>query len=106
MRYAWTMRVRPGQADTYVARHRAMGPDMRDLLTRAGYRDYAIFLAGDRVFGTFACDDVDRLGRVLAEDELAAHWRREMAALIENDPDPRTGSLPLLTPIFEHPTRG
>ena len=101
-RYAWTFAIREGRAEEYVTRHREMAPAMREFLTRAGYRDYAIFLSGGRVFGSFVCDDMERMRRHQAEDRAALQWRREMSELVHNDPDPTTGALPLLTPVFWH----
>lgn len=103
MRYAWTMRLRPNCADAYIARHQDLPPDMRATLNRAGYRDYTIFRQGDLLVGTFECDDLEHMKQVLAADKAAAKWRPAMAELVENNtPDPATGLLPLMVPVFHH----
>jgi L-rhamnose mutarotase len=103
LRYAWTMRLKPDCADAYIARHRELPSDMRATLNRAGYRDYTIFRQGDLLVGTFECDDLERMQQVLAADEAALRWRAAMAELVEsNVPDPKTGMLPLMVPVFHH----
>ena len=102
MRFAWTMRLRPGCAETYVERHRAIWPEMRETLTRAGYRNYTIFQQEDLLFGYFECDDFGSLRRFLDQDETAARWRRSMADLVYNAPDPATGFPRLMTEVFRH----
>jgi L-rhamnose mutarotase len=97
------MRLKPNCADAYIARHQNLPPDVRATLNRAGYRDYTIFRQGDLLVGTFECDDLERMKQVLTTDEAAAKWRAAMAELVENNaPDPRTGSLPLMVPVFHH----
>jgi L-rhamnose mutarotase len=97
------MRLRAGCAESYIERHRNLPPDMRATLNRAGYRNYTIFRQGDLLVGTFECDDIVRMQRVLAADAAAARWRAAMAELVENNaPDPETGMLPMMIPIFHH----
>lgn len=105
MRHAWTMRLRPGRGEDYVALHEAIWPEMSDLLDRAGYRNYTIFMRGDLLVGVFDCDDLEAAKAVLAADPTSARWRDAVAALAENDPDPETGFLPLMRPIFHHAGR-
>lgn len=102
MHYAWTMKLKPGCAKAYAEHHAAVWPQMRATLDRAGYRNYTIFLRGDLLVGYFECDDLERMKQVLAADETAARWREVMAPLVHNEPDPQTGFLPLMTPVFHH----
>ena len=106
LRYAWTMRLRPHCADAYITRHRNIAPEMRATLNRAGYRNYSIFRHGDLLIRYFECDDLDRMKQVLAADEAAANWRASMAELVENTPNPQTGFLPLMVPVFHHAGSG
>ena len=102
MRYAWCMRLKPGMAQEYQLRHDRIWPEMKALLSEAGYRDYAIFRYEDLVFGTFATNNLEALLACVKSSPVAARWRAAMAELVENEPDPRTGYQPLLTPIFYH----
>ena len=103
MRYAWSMKLKPGLAEEYKRRHDQIWPEMRAALTEAGFRDYAIFRRDDLLFGTFASDDLqDTLVR-LRGSETAARWRDYMADAVENAPDPETGYLPLLELQFYQP---
>lgn len=67
-RHAFTMRLRPGMAAEYRARHDAIWPELVDLLRRAGVSDYSIHLdpATDVLFavlsrqGDHGMDDLAR----------------------------------------------
>ncbi len=103
MRYAWCMALRPGMAKEYKRRHDEIWPEMKALLHEAGYRDYAIFLHDNQVFGTFATDDFDALLLTVARSPVAARWRAYMADVIDNRPDPATGHQPFLELQFYQP---
>lgn len=97
------MKLKPGKAHEYKQRHDEIWPEMRALLSEAGYRDYAIFQHEDMIIGTFSTDDLKRLLSVLKASPVAARWRESMSALVDNAPDPATGYQSLLEPLFHLP---
>ncbi len=97
------MKLKPGKAHEYKRRHDEIWPEMRALLSEAGYRDYAIFLNEDMIIGTFSTDDLKRLLFILKASPVAARWRESMSALVDNAPDAATGHQPLLEPLFHFP---
>jgi L-rhamnose mutarotase len=97
-RSAFVLRVRPDKIDEYVEAHRAVWPDMLQALSEAGVRNYSIFRDGNRVFGYFESDDLERAAAFLAGQEVCTRWQDAMAALLEERvPD---AGLPPLEEIF------
>ncbi len=84
-RVAWTARLRPDRIDDYITAHTAVWPDVLAAITAAGIRDYSIFLLGDRVIGTYACDDPDESLLLEAAAEVTVRWRAAMRGLFDDD---------------------
>ena len=82
-RSAFVLRVRPDKIDEYVQAHRTVWPDMLQALRDAGIRNYSIFRDGNRVFGYFESDDLERAASFLAGQEVCTRWQDEMAGLLE-----------------------
>lgn len=82
-RVGFVLRVKPDRIDEYVAAHRAVWPEMLAALREAGIRDYSIFRDGNRVFGTFATDDLDATEAFLAAQPACARWQDAMAEYLE-----------------------
>jgi L-rhamnose mutarotase len=97
---AFLMRLKPGHESEYRRRHDAIWPELQAALTRAGVRDYSIFLDA-ATLNLFA---VLRLVPDNTRDELPSlpimrRWWDFMADLMEVDEANR----PLeraLTPVF------
>jgi len=82
-RAAFVLRVRPDRIDEYVAAHADVWPEMLDAIRRAGIRNYTIFRDGNRMFGYFEADDLDAVGRYMAEQDVSRRWQDAMAELLE-----------------------
>jgi L-rhamnose mutarotase len=82
-RTAFVLRVRPERLDEYVAAHEHVWPEMLEALKAAGIRNYTIFRDGNRMFGYFESDDLERAGRYLAGQDVVARWQDAMAELLE-----------------------
>jgi L-rhamnose mutarotase len=93
-RSAFVLHVRPDRIDEYVEAHRAVWPDMLQALSDAGIRNYSIFRDGNRVFGYFESDDLERAAAFLACHEVCTRWQDAMAALLE-ERVPEAGPPPL-----------
>lgn len=75
-RVASVVRLRPDRAEEYLELHRAVWPEVRDALTRAGISDYSIFLRDGLLFGTYDWSGTDFEGShaALAEDPAVRRW--------------------------------
>jgi L-rhamnose mutarotase len=85
VRVAWTGRLRPDKIETYVEAHANVWPDVLDAIRAAGIRDYSVFLFGDRVFGTYECDDPERSQAIEEAAEATQRWRAWMRELFDEE---------------------
>lgn len=100
---AFAMRLKPGHAETYRARHDAIFPELVTLLRDAGVSDYSIHLdpATNTLFGVLW----RRADHTM--DDLPAHpvmkrWWAHMADIMETEPDDAPVVTPLAT-VFHMP---
>lgn len=98
---ALTMRLNPGQAEAYKARHDAIWPELARALLESGVKDYRIFLDtnSDTLFATMTRLKDHNLD-TLRESELMKRWWVMMSDIMETNTDcsPREQSL---LPMFE-----
>ena len=94
--YAFRMRLRPGTATEYEARHDAIWPELKTLLRKAGISDYAIWLDAETgmLFGHLTRLEDHGM------DDLPSHpvmkrWWAHMAPLMETNPDNSPIAVPL-----------
>lgn len=79
-RVCFVLRIRPERMEEYKQRHRHVWQEMRDALTRAGWRDYSLFLAPDGLLvGYLLCDDFNACIQAMQAEEVNARWQAEMA---------------------------
>jgi L-rhamnose mutarotase len=87
-RVGFAMKLKPGKEEEYKRRHDAIWPELVEELTRAGIRDYSIYL-DKRTYTLFASQKVtehntmDRLPTL----EIMKKWWAYMADLMETNPD-------------------
>ncbi|WP_419198222.1 L-rhamnose mutarotase [Novosphingobium resinovorum] len=94
------MKLLPGAVEEYRRRHDAIWPELAELLTASGIRDYSIFLEEE----TLTLFAVLRLLPGNTRDALPAHpvmqrWWAYMAPLMEVGPDNGPSEWPL-APMF------
>ena len=74
--------------DEYIKRHREIWPEMKDVLQKAGYRNYSIWLSGTDIFAYYEVDDPQHLATVLQTSDVVKRWEDYMRPIIflgEND---------------------
>jgi L-rhamnose mutarotase len=87
-RLAFTMQLKPGCAAAYEERHKAIWPELTQVLREAGITEYSIFLDHDtdtlfafqKVTGTGSSQD-------LKDDPVVRRWWDHMADLMATHPD-------------------
>ena len=78
-RYCFQLQVRPDRLEEYVARHRAVWPDMLAALHDSGWRNYSLFLRTDGLLiGYVEADDLTAAQQAMAATEVNARWQAEM----------------------------
>lgn len=80
-RACFLLHVRPDRLTDYVQVHQRVWPEMREALSRCGWRDYSLFLdpASGLVVGHFEADDTAAAMAAMAAEEVDARWQAEMA---------------------------
>jgi L-rhamnose mutarotase len=94
-RRAWIMTLKPGAEAEYQRRHDAIWPELRDAILASGITSFSIYRHGLTLFAY-----QERDPSVTAPNEPAPvmwRWWREMAPLMETQPDGR----PVQTPLKE-----
>jgi L-rhamnose mutarotase len=83
-RVCFTLRVRPGRREEYIARHAAVWPEMLAALRETGWRNYSLFLADDGLLvGYLETDDFAAAQAGMAALDVNARWQAEMAEYFE-----------------------
>lgn len=97
-KYAFKMKLNPGQKDEYKRRHDAIWPELVDLLRLAGVRDYSIHLDEEThtLFGVLWRTDDHRMDQLPAH-EVMQRWWAYMADLMATNPDRSPVAVPLET---------
>ena len=96
VRKACKMKVFPGCYAEYRKRHDEIWPEMKEELSRHGYRNYSIFLdeqTGD-LYSYFETDD-EKATEDMANTAICRKWWHYMKDIMETNPDesPRSWDL-------------
>ncbi|SFP41921.1 L-rhamnose mutarotase [Tranquillimonas alkanivorans] len=97
-KYAFRMKLFPGQEAEYKRRHDEIWPELSELLREAGVRDYSIHL--DRETSTlFAVlwRPEDHGMDALPDHPVMRRWWAHMAGIMETHPDNEPVAVPLET---------
>jgi L-rhamnose mutarotase len=99
-RFAFTMRLHPGQAEEYRRRHDAIWPELAALLREAGITNYSIFLdeRTHTLFGYLERRD-DHGMDALPAHPVMRRWWDFMKDIMDTHPDGAPVALPL-TEVF------
>lgn len=87
-RVAFKMHLNSGQKKEYVKRHKAIWPELKAELTKAGIEEYSIFL-DEETDTLFAFQKVtgDTNSQNLGELEIIKKWWKYMADIMEINTD-------------------
>lgn len=97
-KYAFRMRLNPGQEAEYRKRHDEIWPELVALLKGAGISDYSIHLDRETgtLFGVLWRRDDHRMDE-LPLDPVMQRWWAHMADIMETKPDNEPVAVPLET---------
>lgn len=82
-RVMWEGRLLPGKSEEYIERHDRIWPEMVENLKLQGIRNYSIFLSGDRVFGYYECEDLEKRDAVKAVNAAQKRWAAAMQGIVD-----------------------
>ncbi|MBQ2780331.1 MAG: L-rhamnose mutarotase [Clostridia bacterium] len=100
-KYAWKGLIKEGQLEEYIRRHDALWPEMKEVLTAAGIKNYTIWNVGNELFGYYECEKgIDFAARVQRESAVVDRWNEYMKDILVMEMDPVTGAQPQLTRVF------
>ena len=96
-KYAFRMRLKPGMAAEYKARHDAIWPELSALLKEAGVSDYSIHLDEETnlLFAVLWRRD-DHTMADLRHHPVMKRWWAYMADIMETKPDNEPVAAPLV----------
>ena len=102
-KYAFRMRLNPGCAAEYKARHDAIWPELSALLKQAGVSDYSIHLDPETniLFGVLTRPKNHGMA-ALPEHPVMKKWWAHMADIMESNPD-NSPVVKDLVPVFHLP---
>ncbi len=85
-RIGFTLRVKLEHIEEYVKRHQEVWPEMLEALTKAGWRNYSLFLREDGLlFGYVEVEDFETALADMAKTDVNSRWQKEMAPFFENE---------------------
>jgi L-rhamnose mutarotase len=101
-RVGFVLHVRSDRLEEYKAHHAAVWPEMLDALSRHGWQNYSLFLAGDgtlfgyvEVPGTF-----EEALAGIAGEEVNARWQALMAPYFAGDGQAADTKMTQLEEVF------
>ena len=102
-KYAFKMKLHPGQRDEYKRRHDEIWPELSVLLRDAGVSDYSIHLDEETdILFAVLWRRADHGMDALPDDPLVQKWWAYMADIMETHADNAPVAVPL-TPVFHMP---
>lgn len=100
-KYAWKATIVDGKIEEYIRRHQNLWPEMKEVLTAAGIKNYTIWNVGNELFGYYECEQgVEFAAKAQRESEIVARWDEYMKDILIMETDPETGAQPKLTEVF------
>ncbi len=100
-RIAFRLRVRPERIAEYEAAHRAVWPELLQLLKDVGISQYSIFRSGTDLFFYMHVQDFERAWSQIDAHPVNRRWQAQMAPLFEPMPEPAAGErFPMLREVF------
>lgn len=75
-------KLKPGKKEEYVKAHKEICAEMREVLTKAGIRNYSIWNLDDTLFAYYETDNLEFMKQTLEHSEVYKQWRERMEEFI------------------------
>ena len=83
-RIGFLIRVKPDQLDEYKRLHAEIWPELLEELSRAGMRNYSLWLKPDGTeFGYLECEDWDAACAFLEKSDVHTRWQELMQNFLD-----------------------
>ncbi|MDR3628418.1 MAG: L-rhamnose mutarotase [Ignavibacteriaceae bacterium] len=95
-RFAFKMKLMPGNKFEYASRHGAIWPELKALLSKNGVSDYTIFFDEEtNTLFAFQKQEGESSSQNLGHNPIVQDWWKYMADIMETNPDNSPISIPL-----------
>jgi L-rhamnose mutarotase len=103
-RYAFILHLRPGAAEAYEEAHRAVWPELLELLKSAGIREYSIYRRDELLILTLRAVDFEAAWSRINNHPVNLRWQQTMAPLFAPVEGLRPGErFPMMEEVFYLP---
>jgi L-rhamnose mutarotase len=103
-RYAFILRLRPGVEAAYEKAHRAVWPEMLELLKSVGIHEYSIYRRDELLILTLRAVDFEATWSQLDNHPVNLRWQQAMAPLFAEHEGLRPGErFPMMVEVFYLP---
>jgi L-rhamnose mutarotase len=103
-RYAFMLRLQPGTEASYEESHKAVWPEMLDLLKSAGITEYSIYRRDDMLILAMRADDFNATWDKIDNHPVNLRWQTAMAPYFAPMDPLRPGErFPMLEEVFYLP---
>lgn len=100
-RVAFLLRLKEGAGRDYDEAHKAVWPEMLDLLKRAGISDYSIFRRDELLVLTMRVEDFEATWSKIENDPVNLRWQEAMSAFFAPLEGLRPGErFPMMEEVF------
>ena len=100
-RVAFLLRLKEGAGPAYDEAHKAVWPEMLDLLKRAGISDYSIFRRDELVVLTMRVEDFEATWSKIDNNPVNLRWQEAMSAFFAPLGSLRPGErFPMMEEVF------
>lgn len=81
-RVGWCGVLNPEGVDEYVRKHEQIWPEMAQMLSDVGFRNYSIFVLGNQVFGRYETENAEASIRGQRDAPIREQWSEHMKGLM------------------------
>ena len=86
-RVCFLLKVKKDRLAEYKERHKAVWPEMRDELSKAGWHNYSLFLRDDGLLiGYVETPDFEKALSHMAATDVNTRWQTEMVQFFDSEP--------------------
>ena len=100
-RVAFLLRLKKGTGPAYDEAHKAVWPEMLDLLKRAGISEYSIFRREELLVLTMRVEDFEATWSQIENDPVNLRWQKAMSEFFAPmEPLRRGERFPMMEEVF------